>query len=161
MSVKPINDPCIGNLQTPINSSPFIKNFLRSMPAYRSGISPNLRGVEIGMVHGYFLYGPFAYLGPLRNTDYSTTAGLLASVSFICLLTAGLSLYGLTGNAKIQPSDGVIKDRPSDVFTKEGWSEFVSGFWLGGFGGAAFAWFLCTLGFAAPIDGLYPQGWLG
>ena len=29
-----------------------------------------------------------------------------------------------------------------DLFTRAGWADFTSGFWLGGCGGAVFAWLL-------------------
>ncbi|MFM7236392.1 MAG: photosystem I reaction center subunit XI, partial [Cyanobium sp.] len=35
--------------------------------------------------------------------------------------------------------------------TKAGWAEFASGFWLGGCGGAAFAWFLSSTAIATPL----------
>ena len=65
--VKPINgDPYIGMLETPVTSAPIVAAFLSNLPAYRSGVSPLLRGVEIGLTHGFFLVGPFIKLGPLR-----------------------------------------------------------------------------------------------
>lgn len=32
-------------------------------------MSPLLRGVEIGLAHGFLLVGPFIKLGPLRNVE--------------------------------------------------------------------------------------------
>tara|TARA_B100001113_G_scaffold31042_1_gene22269 strand:- start:170 stop:661 length:492 start_codon:yes stop_codon:yes gene_type:complete len=145
MSVSPVTDPTVGNLATPVNSSYFVKAFLNALPIYRPSLSPNRRGLEIGMTHGYLLYGPFAVCGPLRNSDYASTAGLLASIGLVSILTVCLSIYGTAGNGpKVQPADATIDNPPSDLFTKEGWSEFASGFWLGGCGGAAFAWFLVS-----------------
>ena len=60
MSVSPVADPTVGNLATPVNSSYFTKAFLNALPIYRPSLSPNRRGLEIGMTHGYLLYGPFA-----------------------------------------------------------------------------------------------------
>ena len=145
MSVSPVTDPTVGNLATPVNSSYFVKAFLNALPIYRPSLSPNRRGLEIGMTHGYLLYGPFAVCGPLRNSDYASTAGLLASIGLVSILTVCLSIYGTAGNGpKVQPADATIDNPPSDLFTKEGWSEFASGFWFGGCGGAAFAWFLVS-----------------
>ena len=145
MSVSPVADPTVGNLATPVNSSYFVKAFLNALPIYRPSLSPNRRGLEIGMTHGYLLYGPFAVCGPLRNSDYASTAGLLASIGLVSILTVCLSIYGTAGNGpKVQPADATIDNPPSDLFTKGGWSEFASGFWLGGCGGAAFAWFLVS-----------------
>lgn len=68
--VQPLNgDPYIGMLETPVTSSPLIASFLSNLPAYRTGVSPLLRGVEVGLAHGYLLPGPFIKLGPLRNVD--------------------------------------------------------------------------------------------
>ena len=56
--VQPINgDPFIGMLETPVTSAPIVANFLSSLPAYRTGVSPLLRGVEVGLVHGLLLTG--------------------------------------------------------------------------------------------------------
>jgi photosystem I subunit XI len=60
------NDPFIGHLSTPISDSAFTRVFIGNLPAYRSGMAPLVRGLEIGMAHGYFLIGPWIYLGPLR-----------------------------------------------------------------------------------------------
>lgn len=48
-----------GNLATPINSSPLVKAFINNLPAYRRGLSPIRRGLEVGLAHGYWLVGPF------------------------------------------------------------------------------------------------------
>nr|CAD1836565.1 unnamed protein product [Ananas comosus var. bracteatus] len=75
--IQPINgDPFIGSLETPITSSPLIAWYLSNLPAYRTAVSPLLRGVEVGLAHGYLLVGPFVITGPLRNTP--TPAGRLA-----------------------------------------------------------------------------------
>ena len=58
--VKPLNgDPFVGMLETPVTSSPIVANYLSNLPAYRIAVSPLLRGVEIGLAHGFFLVGPF------------------------------------------------------------------------------------------------------
>jgi len=51
----------------------------------------------------------------------------------------------------VQPADATIDNPPADLFTKAGWAEFASGFWLGGCGGAAFAWFLAGTTIVAPL----------
>jgi photosystem I subunit 11 len=133
------NDPQLGNLSTPISDSPIVRAFIGNLPAYRPGLSPSRRGLEIGMAHGYFIYGPFALLGPLRNTELSSLAGLLATVAAIVLLTLGLSLYGETATKVISSS---AVEAPVELGTSSGWSEFASSFLIGGAGGAAFAYFL-------------------
>ena len=60
--VQPINgDPFIGMLETPVTSSPLVANFLSNLPAYRTGVSPLLRGVEVGLAHGLLLTGEFMW----------------------------------------------------------------------------------------------------
>ena len=134
--------PQVGNLATPVNSSGFSLAFIRNLPAYRQGLSPNRRGLEIGMAHGYFIYGPFALLGPLRNTEYASTAGLLAAVGLVAILTVALSMYASVGVTK--PTETLTTpDTPEALATSEGWGEFANGFFIGGAGGAFFAYLLC------------------
>ncbi|MEL4894099.1 photosystem I reaction center subunit XI [Crocosphaera sp. Alani8] len=134
-------DPQVGNLATPVNSSGFSLAFIRNLPAYRQGLSPNRRGLEIGMAHGYFIYGPFTLLGPLRNTDYANTAGLLAAVGLVAILTVALSIYASVGVSK--PTETLTTPNvPEALATSEGWGEFANGFFIGGAGGAFFAYLL-------------------
>ena len=93
--IKPYNDdPFVGHLATPITSSAVTRALLGNLPAYRFGLTPLLRGLEIGLAHGYFLIGPFAKLGPLRNSDISLFAGFLSTIGLILILTLGLTIYG-------------------------------------------------------------------
>lgn len=132
------NDPFVGNLATPISTSSFTKSLLSNLPAYRRGLSPLLRGLEIGMAHGYFLIGPFDKLGPLRNTDIALLSGFLSAVGLIVILTACLSMYGSV-------SFGNIKDESKDVLqSSAGWSQFTAGFLVGAVGGSGFAYLLLT-----------------
>lgn len=143
-------DPQVGNLATPVNSSAFTKAFINALPAYRQGLSANRRGLEIGMAHGYLLYGPFTLLGPLRFTEYGPTAGLLATIGLVSILTICLSIYGSVGVSK--PTETLTTPNvPLDLATKEGWSEFAGGFLLGASGGAFFAFFLCQTPALAPF----------
>ncbi|ACB53312.1 photosystem I reaction centre subunit XI PsaL [Crocosphaera subtropica ATCC 51142] len=135
-------DPQIGNLATPVNSSRLSLAFIRNLPAYRRGLSANRRGLEVGMAHGYFLYGPFAILGPLRNTEYASTGGLLSAVAMISILTIALSLYASVEVGK--PIETLTTpDVPEDLGTSVGWGEFANGFFIGGSGGVIFAYLLC------------------
>ena len=77
MTVTPVADPTVGNLATPVNSSYFSKAFLNALPAYRPALSPNRRGLEIGMAHGFFLYGPFTVCGPMRFNGLRHDSGAL------------------------------------------------------------------------------------
>jgi len=142
-AVKTVDDPFVGNLATPVNSGYFTKAFINNLPFYREGISPNFRGLETGAAFGYLLYGPFTMTGPLRNSDFALTAGLLAAIGAVHILTALLVLYNAPGKApNVQPPDATVNNPPADLFTRAGWADFTSGFWLGGCGGAVFAWLL-------------------
>jgi Photosystem I reaction centre subunit XI len=93
--VLPVNgDPFIGMLETPVTSSPAVANFLSNLPAYRTGVSPLLRGVEVGLAHGFLLVGPFVKLGPLRATEFADKAGCLAGAGLVLILTLALAAYG-------------------------------------------------------------------
>nr|YP_009293657.1 photosystem I subunit XI [Rhodymenia pseudopalmata]AOM64339.1 photosystem I subunit XI [Rhodymenia pseudopalmata] len=133
--IQPYNDdPFVGNLSTPLSTSTITKGLLGNLPAYRRGLSPLLRGLEIGMAHGYFLVGPFDKLGPLRNTDVALLSGFLSAAGLIVILTTCLSMYG---NVSFD------KDDAKDLLqTKEGWGQFTAGFLVGATGGAGFAYLL-------------------
>lgn len=136
--IKPFNgDPFIGNLSTPISDSAFTRAFIGNLPAYRRGLSPILRGLEIGLAHGYFLIGPWVKLGPLRDSDAAALGGLISGMALILIATACLSVYGLV------TFQGGDKDSTSDSLqTSEGWSQLTGGFFVGATGGAFVAFFL-------------------
>ncbi|MEH1999033.1 MAG: photosystem I reaction center protein subunit XI [Nostoc sp.] len=140
----PFGDPQLGNLETPINSSPLSRWYINNLPAYRPGLSAGRRALEIGAAHGYWIFGPFAKLGPLRDTNNANLAGLLSAIGLIVLLTAGLSLYANSNPPKALPSVTVPKP-PADAFnSKESWNNFASSFLIGGIGGAVVAYFLTS-----------------
>ena len=86
--IKPYNnDPFVGNLSTPVTTSTATKLYLGNLPIYRKGLSPLLRGLEIGMAHGYFIIGPFYILGPLRNSENALLVGFLSALGLILILT--------------------------------------------------------------------------
>nr|QUE28062.1 PsaL [Sahlingia subintegra] len=95
-----------------------------------------MRGLEIGMAHGYFLVGPFDKLGPLRNTDVGLLAGFLSSVGLIIILTTCLSMYGTVSFESDDSKDALQ--------TTEGWGQFTAGFFVGAVGGSGFAYLLLT-----------------
>ena len=108
-AVKTVSDPTVGNLQTPVNSGWFTKMVINNLPVYREGLSPNFRGLETGAIFGYLLFGPFSMTGPLRNTDFALTAGLLGGVGAIQILTALFILYNAAGKApNVQPPDATV-----------------------------------------------------
>ncbi|MEM9922382.1 MAG: photosystem I reaction center subunit XI [Cyanobacteria bacterium P01_D01_bin.50] len=145
-------NPQLGNLETPINSSTFSKWFIGNLPAYRPDLTPFRRGLEVGMAHGYLLFGPFSKLGPLRDAASANLAGLLSTIGLVVILTACLSLYA--NSNPLKPVAMVtVPNPPSAFYTTEGWNNFASAFLIGGIGGAAFAYFLIiNLGF---IQGLF------
>lgn len=141
--IKPYEgNPQIGNLETPLNSSGLTKAFLNNLPAYRQGLSAQRRGLEVGMAHGYLLYGPFALLGPLRDTDVPAVAGLIGAVGLVLILTVCLSLYSGANVSSAVSRNTLPYTPPEALSTDEGWSEFAGSFLIGGIGGAIFAFFL-------------------
>ena len=135
--IKPYNDdPFVGHLATPITSSSITKIILKNLPAYRSGLTPLLRGLEIGLAHGYFLIGPFVKLGPLRNSDVALVSGFLSSIGLIVILTLGLTIYGIAtfGQAKTSQQSEV-----KELQTKKAWEQFKGGFFVGACGSTGFA----------------------
>ena len=67
-----------------------VAGFLSNLPAYRTGVSPLLRGVEIGLAHGYLLSGPFIKARPpprLTATGRGRLLGRLVDTCFEPLLT--------------------------------------------------------------------------
>jgi photosystem I subunit 11 len=145
--VKAYNDdPFTGNLSTPISDSGFTRAFIGNLPAYRQGLSPILRGLEVGMAHGYFLVGPWTKLGPLRDSAHAALGGLIGALALVLVATAALSSYGLVSfQGKTDSSDSLQ--------TSEGWSQFSAGFFVGAMGGAFVAYFL--LENLSIVDGIF------
>ena len=137
--IKPYNnDPFVGHLATPITSSAATRAILQNLPAYRSGLTPLLRGLEIGLAHGYFLIGPFVLLGPLRNSSIALLSGFLSTIGLIIILTLGLTIYGVAAFGQ----EKVALANDNDLQTKKAWDQFKGGFFVGACGSAGFA-FIC------------------
>ena len=135
--IGPYNgDPFVGHLSTPISDSALTRAFINNLPAYRKGLSPILRGLEIGMAHGYFLMGPWSKFGPLRDDPNAYLGSLISVLALILIATACLSAYGLTYFQSEPPADA------APMQTAEGWSQFAGGFFVGAMGGAFVAYFL-------------------
>ena len=81
--------------------SEFRNLYIKNLPIYRRGLPVLLRGLEIGMAHGYFLIGPFYVFGPLRNSNNALLIGLLSSVGLIFILTVALTIYGIVSFGKV------------------------------------------------------------
>ncbi len=148
-AIQPGGDPQVGNLATPINSSAFTKSFINKLPAYRPGLTPDKRGLEVGMAHGYFIYGPFALLGPLRDSSMGNVAGLLATVGLMAIMTVCLSIYAKAESGK-PIATFTTPNPPAELATAKGWLEFAKGFFVGSSGGALVAFLICF----TPFDDL-------
>lgn len=143
--VFPANrDPQNSNLETPINSSSLTKWYINNLPAYRPGITDLRRGLEVGMAHGYWLIGPFAKLGPLRDTDVANIAGLLSTLGMVAISAASMSLYSASNPPQPVATTTTNNQVPSTFKSQEGWNTYTSGFLIGGIGGAVFAYFVLS-----------------
>ncbi|KAL8170831.1 hypothetical protein V2J09_022635 [Rumex salicifolius] len=147
--VQPLNgDPFIGSLETPVTSSPLIAWYLSNLPAYRTAVSPLLRGIEVGLAHGYLLVGPFVKAGPLRNTEVAGPAGSLAAAGLVVILSVCLTMYGIASFKEGEPSIAPAltltgrKKVPDQLQTADGWAKFTGGFFFGGISGVTWAYFL-------------------
>ena len=149
--IQPLNgDPYVGMLETPVTSSQMIASYLSQLPAYRTGVSPTLRGVEIGLAHGFLVAGPFIKLGPLRNAadGVAEVSGSLSGAGLIIILATCLAMYGAAtfqGKASSVAKKTLSgRTLPADpLFSAAGWSAFTSGFLTGGLSGVAWA-YVCT-----------------
>jgi photosystem I subunit XI len=131
--IKPYQgDPFVGHLATPVSDSPLTRAFIGNLPAYRKGLSPFRRGLEIGMAHGYLLLGPWLYLGPLRGTVQALPAALLSTLGLVLILAIALRAYGIATFQSTQTSSDPLQ-------TAKGWNAFASAFFIGASGGALFA----------------------
>ena len=149
--IQPINgDPFIGMLETPVTSSPLVASYLSSLPAYRTGVSPLLRGVEIGLAHGLLVTGPFIKLGPLRNAanGVAEKSGCASAAGLVLILTACLAMYGASTfqnegaealGVKTLSGRAVARD---PLQSGDGWSSFTAGWLVGGLSGVAWAYVL-------------------
>jgi photosystem I subunit 11 len=140
-----LGNPQLGNLATPLNSSSWVKAYINNLPAYRPGLSPFLRGLEIGMAHGYFLVGPEIVVGPLRETAHGANlSGLITAIYITVSACLGISIFALStfqGDPR-GAYNSHSKDYLRPLRTKEGWFQLCSGILLGSMGGAIFAYLL-------------------
>jgi photosystem I subunit XI len=136
--IHPAGDPQYANLATPINSSGLIRDYLNSLPAYRLGLSPVRRGLEVGIAHGYWLVGPFAKFNPLRLTDGGTLIALFSTIGLIVISTLLIWLYAASNPPK--PLGTLVVPNPPDAFKNSvSWNQYGSGFLVGGSIGAVIA----------------------
>ena len=147
--IEPLNgDPFVGSLETPITSSPLIAWYLSNLPAYRTAVSPLLRGIEVGLAHGFLLVGPFVKAGPLRNSEVAGAAGSLGAAGLVVILSVCLTIYGVAqfkeGSPSVAPALTLTgrKKEADKLQTADGWASFSGGFFFGGLSGVAWAYFL-------------------
>ncbi|NJL62422.1 MAG: photosystem I reaction center protein subunit XI [Methylacidiphilales bacterium] len=144
--IKPYKgDPWLGNLSTPINDSPLAKAFINNLPAYRKGLTPFMRGLEIGMAHGYLLVGPEVVVGPLRESSHGANlSGLITAIYIAVSACLGISIFAITtfqGNPR-GAYNSYSHDQLRPLRSREEWSQLNGGIFLGAMGGAIFAYFL-------------------
>lgn len=145
--IKPYrrDQPWWGNLSTPINDSPIAKAYIRNLPAYRPGLTPFMRGLEIGMAHGYFLVGPEVVVGPLRETAHGANlSGLITAIYITVSACLGISIFALTtfqGDPR-GAYNSHAKDDLRPMKRKDDWFQLGGGILLGSMGGAVFAYLL-------------------
>ena len=144
--IKPYQgNPFVANLSTPINDSTLAKAFINNLPAYRKGLTPFMRGLEIGMAHGYFLVGPEVVVGPLRETAHGANlSGLITAIFITVSACLGISIFALTtfqGNPR-GAYNSYCKDPLRPLRTHEEWNQLNGGRFIGSMGGAVFAYVL-------------------
>ena len=142
---RPAGDPQVADLATPVNQSGLVKAYLSILPAYRKGLSPTRRGLEIGLFHGFWLINPFAKLGPLRDTDIANLAGLFSTIGLVTISSLAILLYGASNPP--QPTRTLTTpEPPSEVVNNPpaGWGGWAIGFLIGGVAGAVLGYFVVS-----------------
>lgn len=141
--VSPDFDPQGSNLATPINNSKLAKAIVNSFSAYRQGLSPMRRGIEVGVAHGYWQLGPFFEFNPLRYSEWGALTALLSDIGLVVISAAAIVLYAATNPP---PAIATLTvPNPPDVFAStKGWDTYATGFLIGGVGGAVLAYFIVS-----------------
>ncbi|AFY95792.1 photosystem I reaction center subunit XI [Chamaesiphon minutus] len=139
--VLPDFDPQGSNLATPINSSKLAKAIVNNFSAYRQGLSPMRRGIEVGLAHGYWQIGPFFEFNPLRYSELGAVTALLSDIGLVVISAAAIVIYAATNPPP--PIATLTVPNPPDVFAStQGWNTYATGFLIGGIGGAVIAYFI-------------------
>lgn len=166
--VQPINgDPYIGMKETPVTSDEMVVWWLSNLPAYRSAVSPIMRGAEIGLAHGYWIPGPFIKLGPMRNLDFPQPeiVGCIAGVAMVCGAGLWACWYGWQKwkdvDFVLPPGVGTktLSGRPIEpdpaFCTDEGFRKLTAGMIVGGLAGVAWCYLMCVTLPYYHVPGLY------
>jgi len=136
-------DPQIGNLETPINASGLSKWWINIQPAYRQGITPFRRGLEVGLTQGLWVIIPFTKLGPLRDSDIANIAGLLSAIGLLLIATVAIYLYAASNPPK--PVATITNPQPPvELNTSAGWYNYANGFFVGGISGTAITYLVLS-----------------
>jgi photosystem II CP43 chlorophyll apoprotein len=77
----------VASVPTGVSFSDITVTFLRNLPLYRKGLSAIVRGLEVSLVHGYFLVGLLAVLIRLQEKGLTPLAGWLATLTLILIWT--------------------------------------------------------------------------
>jgi photosystem I subunit XI len=141
--VLPDFDPQGSNLATPINNSKLAKAIVNSFSAYRQGLSPLRRGIEVGLAHGYWLLGPFFKFNPLRYTEQGAIVALLSTIGLIVISAGSIVLYAAT-NPPPAIATITVPNPPDTFASTQGWNTYATGFLVGGVGGAVVAYLIVS-----------------
>lgn len=139
--VFPDFDAQSSNLLTPINNSKLAKAIVNNFSAYRPGLSPLRRGIEVGIAHGYWQLGPFFKFNPLRFTDSGALVALASDLGLVVISAGAIVLYAAT-NPPPPIATSLVPNPPEAFASIKGWNTYATGFLLGGVGGAVIAYFI-------------------
>jgi photosystem I subunit XI len=141
--VLPDFDPQGSNLATPINNSKLAKAIVNSFSAYRQGLSPMRRGIEVGLAHGYWQLGPFFEFNPLRYSEWGALTALLSDIGLVVISAAAIVLYAAT-NPPPAIATITVPNPPDTFASTKGWDTYATGFLMGGIGGAVIAYLIVS-----------------
>lgn len=99
------------------------------------------RGLEVGLAHGYWLYGPFVTFNPLRHTEYADMIALASTIGLVIISALAISLYAAS-NPPRPLSTLTTPNPPEALNSPRGWSSYAQGFLVGGLIGAAIAYLI-------------------
>jgi photosystem I subunit XI len=141
--VFPDFDPQSSNLLTPINNSKLAKAIVNNFSAYRQGLSPMRRGIEVGLAHGYWQLGPFFKFNPLRYTESGALAALSSDIGLVIISAGAIVIYAAT-NPPPPLATSLVPNPPEAFASTKGWNTYATGFLIGGIGGAVIAYFIVS-----------------
>jgi photosystem I subunit XI len=141
--VLPDFDPQGSSLATPINNSKLARTIVNSFSAYRQGLSPLRRGIEVGLAHGYWQLGPFFKFNPLRFTEWGALTALSSDIGLVIISAGAIVLYAAT-NPPPPIATSTTPNPPEAFASTKGWDTYATGFLIGGVGGAVVAYLIVS-----------------